>query len=94
MAVYDRACRSVDEAQRYELYLLYIKKAEEFFGVTKTREIYEKAIEELPDMQARYRFRNSQRCSIFLRQPSLLRSIASNLSDSGCLSCDQPTRRI
>ena len=36
-----------------KMFNLYIKQAAEIFGVTHTREIYEKAIEVLPDEQAR-----------------------------------------
>lgn len=36
-----------------QMFNLYIKQAAEIFGVTHTREIYEKAIEVLPDEQAR-----------------------------------------
>jgi pre-mRNA-splicing factor SYF1 len=59
MAVYDRAVRTVTLAQRLELYNVYIAKAAEFFGVTKTRDIYEQAIAALPpahvaDMCIRY----------------------------------------
>jgi len=49
MAVYDRACRTVAEEDRYAMYLLYISRATEFFGVTHTREIYARAIENLPE---------------------------------------------
>ena len=35
------------------MYKLYIKKASELFGISHTREIYEKAIEVLPDNGAR-----------------------------------------
>ena len=48
MAVYDRATRAVALEQRYELYNMYIAKAAEYFGVTKTRDIYEQAINALP----------------------------------------------
>ena len=48
MAVYDRAVRTVTLAQRLELYNVYIAKAAGFFGVTKTRDIYEQAIAALP----------------------------------------------
>ena len=59
MVVYDRAVRTVTLAQRLELYNVYIAKAAEFFGVTKTRDIYEQAIAALPpahvaDMCIRY----------------------------------------
>eukprot|EP01103_Thecamoeba_quadrilineata_P014553 TRINITY_DN4366_c0_g1_i1.p1 TRINITY_DN4366_c0_g1~~TRINITY_DN4366_c0_g1_i1.p1 ORF type:complete len:886 (+),score=201.57 TRINITY_DN4366_c0_g1_i1:55-2712(+) len=49
MSVYDRATRAVAEADRYKMYLLYISKAAELFGVTKTREIFQKAIGALPE---------------------------------------------
>jgi pre-mRNA-splicing factor SYF1 len=35
------------------MYKLYVKKVEEFFGVTRTREVYEKAVDKLPDSQAK-----------------------------------------
>lgn len=35
------------------MYNIYIKKAAEIYGVPKTREIYEKAIEELDDEHSR-----------------------------------------
>ena len=42
------------------MFNLYIKRAAEIFGVTHTREIYEKAIEVLTDDKARYeRYANS-----------------------------------
>jgi pre-mRNA-splicing factor SYF1 len=37
----------------YEVFLAYIRKAEEFFGPLRTREIYERAIDVLPENQAR-----------------------------------------
>ena len=36
------------------MFTIYLKRAAEAFGVTHTREIYEKAIEILPDKGARY----------------------------------------
>ena len=50
MAVYDRAVRGVAAQDKYALYLLYIARAGEFFGVMKTRDIYEHALQdtELP----------------------------------------------
>lgn len=53
MRIYDRATRAVDVADRYEMYAIYIAKAAAFFGLPATREIYERAIESLPDKQAR-----------------------------------------
>jgi len=49
MAVYDRACDAVGPEDRKDMYFVYINRAAEFFGVSKTREIYEKAIQNLPD---------------------------------------------
>ena len=42
------------------MFNLYIKRAAEIFGVTHTREIYEKAIEVLPDEHARFGFKYFQ----------------------------------
>ncbi|KAM9948615.1 hypothetical protein ACTFIT_009813 [Dictyostelium discoideum] len=53
MAVYDRAAKSVDKEDRFKMYLLYIHRASEFFGVNQTREIFSKAIEQLPDQYVR-----------------------------------------
>lgn len=49
MSIYDRACRVVADDDKYSLYQLYISRATEYFGVTRTREIYEKALQNLPD---------------------------------------------
>jgi pre-mRNA-splicing factor SYF1 len=49
MGVYDQACERVAPEDRKEMYTVYIERATERFGVTKTREIYEKAIASLPD---------------------------------------------
>ncbi|KAK9815714.1 hypothetical protein WJX72_008451 [[Myrmecia] bisecta] len=48
MEVYDKAVRTVPEAERLGVYELYISRATEFFGVGKVREIYETAIEATP----------------------------------------------
>ncbi|XP_015791103.1 pre-mRNA-splicing factor SYF1 [Tetranychus urticae] len=53
MSIYERATREVDSKSRFEMYNIYIKKAAEMFGVTYTRQIYEKAIENLSDNEAR-----------------------------------------
>lgn len=45
MAVYERATRAVEPAQRYDMFNIYIKRAAEIYGVTHTRGIYQKAIE-------------------------------------------------
>jgi len=53
MQIYDRATKAVDPASREDAFLLYIQKAAETFGVTSTREIYERAIEVLPERSVR-----------------------------------------
>jgi len=53
MGIYNRATSKVDEPSRYDIYILYLKKAEESYGVTYTRPIYERAIENLPDDQVK-----------------------------------------
>jgi pre-mRNA-splicing factor SYF1 len=35
------------------MYRLYIKKVEQFYGITKTRHVYERAISELDDLHSR-----------------------------------------
>jgi pre-mRNA-splicing factor SYF1 len=49
MAVYDRATRAAPESRRLDMYRLYIVKVEQYYGVTKTRPVYERAISELDD---------------------------------------------
>lgn len=46
MDIYERACASVPDEDKFEMYQLYIGRASEFFGVTKTRSIYEKVIQQ------------------------------------------------
>lgn len=53
MRIYDRATRAVGDEDRFEMFTIYIAKATSNFGLTSTREIYERAIEALPDQQAR-----------------------------------------
>ncbi|CAB3983383.1 pre-mRNA-splicing factor SYF1-like [Paramuricea clavata] len=53
MAIYDRATKAVLPEEQFEIFNIYIKRAAEIFGVTHTREIYEKAIEVLDNDQAR-----------------------------------------
>jgi pre-mRNA-splicing factor SYF1 len=53
MSIYDRATQSVPKELKVTMYKQYIKKAEQFFGVTKTREIYAKAVEDLSDHEAK-----------------------------------------
>ncbi|OQV15649.1 Pre-mRNA-splicing factor SYF1 [Hypsibius exemplaris] len=53
MKVYERGCQAVLKEEQYDLFNVYIKKAAELYGITSTREIYERAIETLSDDQAR-----------------------------------------
>lgn len=53
MALYDRATKAVLPAEQFEIFNIYIKRAAEIFGVTHTREIYEKSIEVLDDDHSR-----------------------------------------
>lgn len=53
MTVYERGCKAVLKEEQYEMFNVYLKKAAELFGITFTREIYERAIELLADDQAR-----------------------------------------
>ncbi|KAL2653618.1 hypothetical protein R1flu_021746 [Riccia fluitans] len=50
MAVYERATKAVADNEKMSIYEIYIARAAEFFGVPKTRKIYEMAIQSgLPD---------------------------------------------
>ncbi|PKI43643.1 hypothetical protein CRG98_035968 [Punica granatum] len=50
MRVYDQATKAVPNNEKLGMYEIYIARAAEIFGVPKTREIYEQAIESgLPD---------------------------------------------
>lgn len=49
MDILDRATTAVPAKDKYELFLYYIKKVEDYYGATKTREVYEKAMESVPD---------------------------------------------
>ena len=53
MKIYDRATKAVSDEDRFDMFTMYIAKAVSFFGLISAREIYEKAIEMLPDKQAR-----------------------------------------
>ncbi len=41
MAVYDRAIEAVEPAERFGLFNIYLKKAADIYGVTRTRQIYQ-----------------------------------------------------
>jgi len=45
MHIYERATKAVPIDQRLQVYELYVKKARDFFGVPKVREVYETAID-------------------------------------------------
>ncbi|KAL6206953.1 hypothetical protein ACLB2K_024198 [Fragaria x ananassa] len=50
MKVYDEATKAVPNNEKLSMYEIYIARAAEIFGIPKTREIYEQAIESgLPD---------------------------------------------
>ncbi|KAF7385318.1 pre-mRNA-splicing factor syf1 [Vespula maculifrons] len=53
MSVYERATSAVLPEERFEMFNIYIKKAADIYGVPKTRQIYEKAIEVLNDENTR-----------------------------------------
>eukprot|EP00475_Leptophrys_vorax_P005248 TRINITY_DN13184_c0_g1_i2.p1 TRINITY_DN13184_c0_g1~~TRINITY_DN13184_c0_g1_i2.p1 ORF type:complete len:259 (-),score=89.54 TRINITY_DN13184_c0_g1_i2:51-827(-) len=50
LKILDRACDSVPQNQQFEMYQIYIAKAGEYFGIARTREIFEKAIHSLPEV--------------------------------------------
>ena len=52
MSIYNRAVEEVLPKNKFEIFNIYIKKAAELFGVTYTRQIYERAIEVLSDNEA------------------------------------------
>lgn len=49
MNVYDRCCTVLEPKDKAKMYKIYINRTAEFFGVTKTREVYEQAIRAIPD---------------------------------------------
>ncbi|KAK8970682.1 hypothetical protein KSP40_PGU006094 [Platanthera guangdongensis] len=54
MKVYDQAVKAVANDEKLNMYEIYIARAAEIFGIPKTREIYEQAIESgLPDNAVR-----------------------------------------
>jgi len=48
LAIYNRATKAVEEKDIYQMYSILLRKTAELFGQTRTREIYEQAIECLP----------------------------------------------
>jgi len=53
MRIYERATTAVSDEDRFEMFEFYITKSAGGFGITSTRPIYEKAIEVLPDKEAK-----------------------------------------
>lgn len=47
MDIYKRACQSVPDGEKLEVYRIYITRAMHFFGIDMVRSIYQKAIEEV-----------------------------------------------
>merc|ERR1719401_2043417 len=48
LAIYNRATKAVEEKDMYEMYSILLRKTAELFGQTRTREIYDQAVENLP----------------------------------------------
>jgi len=53
MRIYERGTRAVAYEDRFAMFDLYITKSASIFGLTSTRPIYERAIEALPDSEAK-----------------------------------------
>jgi pre-mRNA-splicing factor SYF1 len=53
MGILDRATRAVPEAEKPGMFNIYLSKATSSFGVTRTREIFDKAVEQLPEKYAK-----------------------------------------
>ncbi|KAI8388606.1 uncharacterized protein BYT42DRAFT_240737 [Radiomyces spectabilis] len=53
MRIYNRATKAVSDEDRMEMFQFYIAKATASFGVMAAREIYEDAVESLPDKDVR-----------------------------------------
>ena len=53
-SIYDRATRAVCDEDRLKMFQTYVAKAEEYYGITKTRDIFERAIEVLPEKEVPY----------------------------------------
>lgn len=53
MAVYERATTAVKPEEMFDMFNIYIKKAAEIYGIPRTRQIYQKAIEVLPEETSR-----------------------------------------
>lgn len=48
LSIYNRATKAVEEKDMYDMYTILLRKTAELFGQTRTREIYDQAVENLP----------------------------------------------
>lgn len=53
MKIYDRASKAVSSREKYDVFIFYIGRAADLYGITATREVFELAIAALPDSQVR-----------------------------------------
>lgn len=53
VSILDKATKVVPSNQKYDMYVLFILKIELLFGITKTRQAYERAIMDLDDVSSR-----------------------------------------
>ncbi|XP_068247345.1 pre-mRNA-splicing factor syf1 homolog [Palaemon carinicauda] len=53
MQIYSRSTKAVPPEEKLSIYNIYLQHAQQIYGVTKTREIYQEAIDDLPDEGAR-----------------------------------------
>merc|ERR1719265_101502 len=51
LAIYNRATKAVLEEDMYDMYSILLRKTAELFGQTRTREIYEQAIDTVPQVR-------------------------------------------
>ncbi|WWC95357.1 pre-mRNA-splicing factor SYF1 [Kwoniella sp. B9012] len=69
MGIYDRACTTVQDSDKFDMFTIYIAKATANFGLPATRPIYERALESLPDKQT------AEMCKRFARMERKLGEI-------------------
>ncbi|WWC73476.1 pre-mRNA-splicing factor SYF1 [Kwoniella pini CBS 10737] len=69
MGIYDRACTTVQDSDKFDMFTIYIAKATANFGLPATRPIYERALESLPDKQT------AEMCERFARMERKLGEI-------------------
>lgn len=67
--IYARACKSCPAEDRFDMYNVYIAKTADFFGLTRTREIYTEAINTLTDEKVK------DMCLLFARKEKILGEI-------------------